>query len=121
MVSVIGQPDGLVHGSQLHERGTILWFPRGACQKYVTEWRGRGVIEEDFTVERVIVEAALPQESAKSEDIACKREFGIIAVIDLIWSAVSGGMETLKVADDKRIRFKNVPVGEVAVYNSEGV
>ena len=118
---MIGRPDGVVHGSQLHERGTILWFPLGAGQKYVTEWRGRRVIEEDITVERVIVEAALPQESAKSEDIACKREFGIIAAIDLIWSAVSSGMETLEVADDKGIRLKNVSAREVSVYNSERV
>jgi hypothetical protein len=82
------------------------------------EWRGREVVEEDFTVE-----AALPQESAKTEDIAGKRELasGMIAVIDLKRSAVTSGMETLEVANDKGIRFKNVPPGEVAVYNPEGV
>ena len=120
-VSVIGRPNGLIHGSQLHERGTILWFPLGAGQKYVTEWRGRGIVKEDFTVMRVIIEAAFPQESSKSEDIACKRKLGIIAIVDLICSAVTGGMKTLKVADDKGIRLKNVPAGEVAVYNSERV
>jgi phage gp45-like len=30
-------------------------------------------------------------------------------------------MEALKVADDKEARLKNVPAGEVAVYNSEQV
>ena len=87
------------------------------------EWRGRGVVEEDITVVRAIVEAAFPQESAKSEDIVCKREPGTIAVIDLIWSAVAGATETYasEVADDKGIRLKNVLAAEVAVYNSERV
>lgn len=85
------------------------------------EWRRRGVVEEDTTAERAIVEAALPQECTKSEDIACKREHGIIVVIELIWSAEMGAMETLEVADDKGIRIKNVPADEVAVYNSERV
>ena len=34
---------------------------------------------------------------------------------------MSSGMETLEVADNKGISFKNVPAGEVAVYDSEWV
>ena len=76
---------------------TIRWFPLGAGQKYVMEWRGRGSIEEHFSVERGIVEAELPQASTKNVDIACK---SIIAIIGLIWFTVTSSIETLEVADD---------------------
>ena len=119
-VSVIGRPEGFVHDSQLHERRTILWFPPGANQKYVTEWRGRGVVNKDFTIKRHIVKAALPQESPKSENIACKRK---------TWynrhhrsHMLCSGQWHEDIGDRKMtrgFRFKNVPGGEVAVYDSE--
>ena len=95
--------DCFVHGSQLREGGTVLRFLLRAGHKDIAKRRWRWVVEENISAIWGIIEAGLPQQRAKSKDIAGEREIAIIAAIYLKWLAMIGGMKTLEVADDKRI------------------
>lgn len=60
---------------------------------------------------RGIIEAGLPEQRAKSEEIAGERGFGVIAVIDLKRS----------VSRVKTLEVEKIPHGKVAVYDSKRV
>jgi hypothetical protein len=108
-----------IHHPQFREGRSLLRPPPCARQEYIKEWWWRWRHKHKMLVRGIVVKATLPQQATESEYVACGREFGVVPRIEL-WRMICR-VFALQIAYDERRRFEDVPYGEIAVDDSEGM